>query len=144
MGLNNWTEGAIDVLAPRTMEEALEKVVRQEHKIRKDDSIRDNKRKTTWNLEGADFGPQKKQFKDYKYSKPEYKGNGIKDVKSNYNTNKNNKNNEKKGSFGGCFTYGGDHYANICPNKPNTNQPQTTTSIVATTSLLVEDSHRVG
>ena len=72
MGLNNRIGGAIDVLAPRTMEEALEKAVRQEHKIKKDDSIWDNKRKTTWNSEGADFEPQKKQFKDYKYNKLEY------------------------------------------------------------------------
>lgn len=47
MGLNNRIGGAVDVLAHRTMEEALEKAIRQEHKIRKDDSIRDNKRKTT-------------------------------------------------------------------------------------------------
>ena len=51
MRLNKRIGGAIDVLAPRTIEEALEKAVWQEHKIRKDDSIRDNKRKTTWNKE---------------------------------------------------------------------------------------------
>ena len=57
MGLNNRIGGAVDVLAPQTMEETLKKVVREEYKIRKDDSIRDNKRKTTWNSEGVDFGP---------------------------------------------------------------------------------------
>ena len=81
MGLNNRIGGAIDVLTPRTMEEALEKAIWQEHKIRKDDSNRDNKRNTTQNSEGIDFGPQKRQFKDFKYSKPESKGNGVKDVK---------------------------------------------------------------
>ncbi len=39
MGLNNRIGGAVDVLAPQTMEEALEKVVRQEYKVKKDDSI---------------------------------------------------------------------------------------------------------
>ena len=62
------------------MEEALEKVVQQEHKIRKDDSIRDNKRKITWNSEGADFGLQKKKFKDYKNNKPEFKSGGARDM----------------------------------------------------------------
>ena len=47
MGLNSRIGGVVDVLAPRTMEEALEKAIRQENKIKKDDSIRDNKRKTT-------------------------------------------------------------------------------------------------
>ena len=61
MGLNNKIGGAIDVLTPRTMEEALEKVVRQEYKIKKDDSIRENKRKTNWNAKGADSGFQKRQ-----------------------------------------------------------------------------------
>ena len=46
MGLNHRIGGAVDVLTPRTMEEALEKVVRQENKIKRDDSIKDNKRKT--------------------------------------------------------------------------------------------------
>ena len=39
MGLNNRIEGAVDFLAPQTMEEALEKVVHKEHKVKKDDSI---------------------------------------------------------------------------------------------------------
>lgn len=46
MGLNNRIGGAVDVLTPQTMKEALEKVVRQEYKIKRDDSIWDNKRKT--------------------------------------------------------------------------------------------------
>ena len=79
------------------MEETLEKAVRQELKIRKDDSIRDNKRKNTWNSESADFGPQKKQFKDYKNNKLEFKSGGARDVKNNFYANKNNRNNEKKG-----------------------------------------------
>ena len=124
MGLNNKIGGAIDVLTPRTMEEALEKVVRQEYKIKKDDSIRENKRKTNWNAKGADSGFQKRQYKDFKYNKPESKGNGVKDVKSNFSTSKNNKSNERKGQPLGCFTCGGDHYANKCPIKPNTNQLQ--------------------
>ena len=49
MGLNNRIGGPVDVLAPKTMEEALEKAVRQEHKLKNDESIRDNKRKTNWN-----------------------------------------------------------------------------------------------
>ena len=78
-------------------------------------------RKTTWNSEGADFGPQKRQFKDFNYRKPESKGNGIKDTKNNFNANKNNKNNEKKRPLLGCFTCRGNHYASKCPSKFNTN-----------------------
>ena len=100
------------------MEEAVENIFWQEHKIRKDDSILDNKRKTTWNSNGVDFGPQKKQFKDYKNNKPELKSNGAKDAKSNYYTNKNNRNNEKRGPPRGCFNYGGDNYMKQCPTKP--------------------------
>ena len=123
MGLNNKI-GAVDVLTPRTMEEALEKVVRQEYKIKMDDSIWDNKRKTNWNREGADTGSEKKQFKDFRYSKPDSKGNGVKDVKSNFSTSKNNKSNEKKGPPSGCYNCGGDYYVRKCPVKPNTNQLQ--------------------
>ena len=61
MGLNNRI-GAGDALTPRTVGEALDKVVRQEYKIKKDDSIRDNKRKTKWNTEAEDTGSQIKQF----------------------------------------------------------------------------------
>ena len=66
MGLNNRIGGAVDVHAPRTMEETLEKVVCQELKIKKDDSIRDNKTKNTWNSERSDRGSQKKPFKEFK------------------------------------------------------------------------------
>ena len=38
MSLNNRI-GAVDVITLRTMEEALEKVVQQEYKIKRDDSI---------------------------------------------------------------------------------------------------------
>ena len=69
MGLNNRIGGAIDVHAPRTMEETLKKVVRQELKIKKDDSIKDNKRKNTWNSERGDRGSQKKPFKEFKKTK---------------------------------------------------------------------------
>lgn len=53
MGLNNRIGVAVDVLAPQTMEEALKSVVRQLHKLKRDDSIQDNKRKSSWNTEGS-------------------------------------------------------------------------------------------
>ena len=78
------------------MEETLEKVVRQEHKIRKDDSIRDKKMKTTQNLEDVDYRPQKKKLKDFKNNKPKFKSGGARDVKNIFYANKNNRNNEKR------------------------------------------------
>ena len=73
-------------------------------------------------MEGVDTGSQKKQFRDFKYGKPESKGNEVKDVKSNFSISKNNKSNERKGPPSGCFNCGGDHYANKCPVKTNINQ----------------------
>ena len=110
MGLNNRIGGAVDVLAPRTMEEALEKAVRQEHKVKKDDSIRDSKRKTNWNSEGAESGPPRKQFKDFKNNKPENKSSRTRDNQGNFHINKNDKNNEKRGPPGGCFICKGNHF----------------------------------
>ena len=51
MSLNNRIEGAVDVFTPQTMEEALEKAFWQEYKIKRDESIRDNKRYKYWILE---------------------------------------------------------------------------------------------
>ena len=99
------------------MEETLEKAVRQELKIKKDDSIRDNKRKNTWNSERGDRGSQKKPFKEFK--KTEFTRGGT---RNNSYDNRNNKNNEKKGPPGGCYNYGGEHYMKQCPIKPNNNQ----------------------
>lgn len=116
MGLNNKIGGAVDVLAPRNMEEALEKAVRQEHKVKKDDSIRDNKRKTNWNSEGVESGPPRKQFKDFKNNKPENRSSGTRDNQGNSHINKNEKNNEKRGPPGGCFICEGNHFKRQCPN----------------------------
>ena len=121
MGLNDRIGGAVDVLAPRTMEEALEKVVRQEHTVKKDDSIRDNKRKTIWNSEGAKSGPPRKQFRDYKNNKFENKNIGTRDNKGSVYVNKSDRNNEKRGPLGGCYICRGNHYKKQCPNF---NQPQ--------------------
>lgn len=106
------------------MEGTLEKIVRQELKIRKDDSIQDNNIKNTWNLEGADNGPQKKPFKNFKNNKHEFKNDGAREVKNNSYENKNNRNNENKGPPGGCFNCEGDHYLKQCVIKPNRSQPQ--------------------
>jgi hypothetical protein len=103
MGLNNRIGGAVDVLAPRTMEEALEKVVRQEHKVKKDDSIRDNKRKTIWNSESVESGPPRKQFRDFKNNKPEKKSIGTRDIQENFHVSKSDRNNERRGPPGGCY-----------------------------------------
>ena len=91
------------------MEETLEKVVHQELKVKKDDSIRDNKRKNTWNLE-KDRVLQKKPFKEFKKTKIPI--GGTKEVRNNPYENKSGKSNEKKGPPGGCFNCGGDEYAN--------------------------------
>ena len=116
MELNNRIGRAVDVLAPRTMEEALEKVFWQEHKVKKDDSIRDNKRKTNWNLEGAEYGPPRKQFRDFKNNKPENKSRGDRDIQGNYHVNKSDRNNEKRGPPRGCFICKGNHFRRQCPN----------------------------
>ena len=122
MGLNNRIGGAVDVYAPCIMEETLEKTIRQEIKIKKDDSIRDNKRKNTWNLERGDRGSQKKPFKEFK--KTEFSSSETREVKNTSHDNKNNKNNEKKGPPGGCYNCGGEHYMKQCPVKPNNHQSQ--------------------
>ena len=81
MGLNNRIGGAVDVLAPRTMEEALEKVVRQEHKIRKDNSIRDNKRKTTWIQRVLILDPRKDNLRTSSTTNQSQREMGLKMLK---------------------------------------------------------------
>lgn len=103
----------MNVLESRTMDEAYEKVVRQEQRLEKDDSFRDkNRNKGKWNQSHQNF--KRKGCKNNQY---DYK----KDKKDNNNTRKDevnsNKGLEKKGPLGGCFTCRGEHYANQCPTK---------------------------
>ncbi len=98
------------------MEEALEKVVRQEHKVKKDDSIRDNKRKTNWNSEDVESGPPRKQFRDFKNNKPENKSNGTRSTQGNFHVSKGDRNNEGRGPLGGCYICKWNHYKRHFPN----------------------------
>lgn len=104
------------------MEEALERVIRQEHKVERDDSIRDNKRKANWSANGSDLGTRKRSFKNFKPNKKEYKGNNGKEIKGNSNNGFGNKGSERKGLPKGCFKCGRDYYANQCLNKGLSNQ----------------------
>ncbi|XP_059068640.1 uncharacterized protein LOC131859116 [Cryptomeria japonica] len=132
MGLNNQIGGSVDVLAPTTMDEAYEKAVRQEQKLRKNDSIRDRSRKkSNWGQSSRNFNKKGDRYGVNNRNNKRHQGgqqNNHRESKSYDKPRRDNGGNgskpEKKGPPGGCFNCGGNHYANQCPTKPSRGQHQ--------------------
>ncbi|XP_059076863.1 disease resistance protein RUN1-like [Cryptomeria japonica] len=132
MGLNNQIGGSVDVLAPTTMDEAYEKAVRKEQKLRNDNSIRDKSRKkSNWgqssrkfNKKGDRYGVNNKNNKRHQGGQQNNHREGKSFDKPIRDYGGNSSKSEKKGPPGGCFNWVGNHYANQYPTKPPGGQHQ--------------------